>query len=258
MGCISKVLTVPERWRSLTYQGVQYLYAPVGSPLRNFIDTAKSTQQSQPLVAKTAIPAKSVVVAQTPPVALKNSLPPLATHHPPEQKSSSPVSKKAQSLPRKTGLAEPDWPAPWLSFVEKVQAGRSLLWTYPEAGQDLSGKNDKQRSELIRKIITTLQLPAGSSNFWPHRSDPKNSNEEEKAYFLKGLDSLNPKFILVFGPEALADINPEAEFAKYTYTGFNGRLLLSLPSMDELYTSSDLELCLSFLSTFTKSLQRPG
>lgn len=259
MGCISKILIIPECWRSLSYQGVHYLYAPEGSSLRKFIGTTKALQQAQPLAAKPVIPAKFVESAQLStsspgsPHAPKYSPPKPATN---EQKINKIIVQNPPSAQEKLGFAEPDWPAIWLSFVEKVKAGRALLWTYPEAGQDLSGKGDKQRSDLVRKIITTLNLPAGSSNFWPHRSEPQVSKAEENLYFLKGIDVLNPKFVLVFGPEALADINPEAKFVKHTYINFKGRLLLILPSMDELYTPSDLDVCLSFLSTFTNSLKK--
>lgn len=115
---------------------------------------------------------------------------------------------------------------------------------------------------MIRAIISRLKLPAGSSNFWPHRSRPEEQKDGETGYFRQGLEALNPKFILVFGELALGDISPGTTFKKYTYISFEGRLLLMLPDMSELALQTDasqeLDACLVFLSTFAKPLQRGG
>lgn len=263
MGRISKALTVSELLRSWSYQGVEYIFAPEGSPLREFIKPAKAAPSSNatkmPGPKIISDPAASSIRQQAVPPQPKklgqqfDRPVPVAPAVPAAQCSPVPDSKNAVE-----GFAGSDWPEVWLTYAQKVQAGRPLLWTYPEAGLDLAGQGDKWRSEIIRKVISGLMLPAGSSNFWPHRSQPQAASEGEVGYFLQGISALNPKFILAFGSDTLSGISPETKFKKYTYFSFEERILLMLPNISELATQAELDACLAFLSTFAKPLQRGG
>ena len=151
--------------------------------------------------------------------------------------------------------------APWPAFAAKTQAGRALVWTYPEAALDLSGQSDQagpERGALIRKLIGALKLPGGSSNFWPHSSRPGQADPDEQDYFLRGVKHLSPKYVLVFGPESLAAIHPETGYEPYKFVSLYGRLYLLLPPLEALAADSEFTACLEFLSKFTKSLQQRG
>ena len=259
MGRISEALTSSESRRALVCQGVEYLFAPQGSSLRELIESAQeaSVKDASSFSAKEGA-AKPVFTEDAPQALPRQSESPsanVARGEPEGRGQAAPSPAKRPPKAESGDFPGPDWPEPWRSFILKTQPHRPLLWTYPEAGLDLAGKGNKARSELIRGIISALMLPAGSSNFWPHRSGAQKGGEDEIEYFLAGVRKLAPRFILVFGEEALAEVMPEAIFKKYVYVNFEGRLLLILPSMDKLANPAEQEACILFLTPFAKPLQ---
>ncbi len=258
MGRISEALTSCESRRTLVFLGVEYLFAPEGSSLRELIESAKeaSAQEASSFsaggaAAKPAFPEQGQRDLPRQPEVPSASAKRAEPDGPPAASSLAEGAPKPES----GDFAGQDWPEPWRGFLIKTQPHRPLLWTYPEAGLDLAGKGTKARSELIRSIISALMLPAGSSNFWPHRSGAQRNKEDESEYFLAGVRKLGPRFILVFGAEALAEIMPEVAFKEYVYVNFEGRVLLILPAMDKLANPAEREACVCFLTPFAKSLQ---
>lgn len=146
-------------------------------------------------------------------------------------------------------------PQPWSTFAAKSKAGRPLLWTYQELGLDLLGKGSASRSNTIKKIITTLKLPAGSSNFWPHsvpQQTPQGQEfKQEPSFFEQGFNALEPQFLLVFGKPSAEAIIPNINCLPYSYTHYNNKVLIYLPCLEELEDSQKLRKSVEFLQIFT-------
>ena len=119
------------------------------------------------------------------------------------RKDSAPLSSRA-------------YPEAWRSLLERTNPA-PILWTYAELGEDLAGRGDKERSACLRRLIGSLQLPKGSSVFWPVRlaspndgeSAPAPLNGEESApggigdFFQAGLRHLAPKVVIILGALAV-------------------------------------------------------
>lgn len=67
---------------------------------------------------------------------------------------------------RRKKVPPADWPQAWQQLFERTEPA-PLVWTYAELGLDLSGKGCRERADCLRHIIGSLQLPKGSSAFWP-------------------------------------------------------------------------------------------
>ena len=261
MGRISKSLTTPESWRALNGQGLYLLYAPPGSAMLAAVKALEQAAGQPPLSAAKAPGTLNARLRENNPVKIQPRPDAGIKDLPPEPIATAatarPLPPTALSFPE-AGILPESWfsrlSQPWLQYLPKVRPGRALLWTYPEAGLDLGGKSSKARSTLIKKIIAALQLPAGSNNIWPHRSDPETSLPKERDYFFAGVSWLEPKFVLLFGPETLSAVNPEAVYKKYTFISVQGRLHLLLPPLNALEEEQELAACLLFLTPFTKSI----
>lgn len=254
-------MTMPECWRPLSGQGLNLIYAPQGSPVLEYINELRQAD------VKTNRPDLKAFSKQPGAADSRREISPPADREPVSEQvsvrqvSAVTVASRAvadtRSEPLQSGWAG-GLKQPWAQYAAKAKPGRPLLWTYPEAGLDLAGESSKTRSNLIRKIIGALNLPAGSNNFWPHRSRPDTSTSDEREYFFQGLKWLSPSFVLLFGPEALADACPGAEYVKYTFISVQGRLHLILPTLHSLEAEQEFAACLNFLSPFIKSLWRGG
>ncbi|GFM38560.1 hypothetical protein [Desulfovibrio psychrotolerans] len=66
-----------------------------------------------------------------------------------------------------TAVPPEEWPAQWQQIWGKVRVPSPVVWTYWSLGEDLCGTANPERGALLRRIIGALQLPAGSSVFWP-------------------------------------------------------------------------------------------
>ncbi len=146
-------------------------------------------------------------------------------------------------------------PSPWAVFAAKSKPGRALLWTYQELGLDLSGNVNPTRSELIKQIINALNLPAGSSNFWPHSLPLQTSGEQEfkqePELFHRGFNALEPQFLLVFGETSITAIMPDWKCLPYTYTNYKNKVLIYLPRLEQLEDGQKFKKSIEFLQAFT-------
>ena len=146
-------------------------------------------------------------------------------------------------------------PEPWPMFAAKSKPGCPLLWTYQELGLDLLGRGAPARSNIIKKIIATLKLPAGSSNFWPH-SVPEQTPQgqefkQELHFFEQGFNILDPQFLLIFGKPSLEAIIPGTNCLPLSYTNYENKVLIYLPCLQELEDSQKLTKSVEFLQIFT-------
>lgn len=161
-----------------------------------------------------------------------------------------------------TALPPEEWPAPWQTIWNKAKVPSAVVWTYWSLGDDLSGRANAERGALLRKIIGSLQLPAGSSAFWPVALPqtvatpdgiPASELGELTAapeIFLAGLRRLRPRYCITFGSKALKTFAPDAGLAPYTFTQFLGHRLIALPDIDILLKNQGtVPAIIAFLKT---------
>ncbi|UZP66378.1 hypothetical protein N1030_12255 [Desulfovibrio mangrovi] len=151
------------------------------------------------------------------------------------------------------------WPAPWQAVWGKVKAPSAVVWTYWSLGDDLSGRANAERGALLRKIIGSLQLPAGSSAFWPvalpevapeSGTDAGSELIAAPEIFLAGLRRARPRYCITFGSKALRTFAPNLGLAPYTFTQFLGHRLIALPDIDILLKNQGtVPAVIAFLKT---------
>lgn len=157
-------------------------------------------------------------------------------------RSASPAREAPQtatvSNPVVPELAPAAWPGPWRELLDRMQPA-PLAWTYPELGEDLLQAGNKERSAALREIISRLRLPRGSSTFWPARlpaqASSSTAGSPEADYFRAGLQQLDVRFLIVFGPGSLAGTTYEAlQLKPFSEQLADGRLFLALPDFSSL------------------------
>ena len=283
MGFIPSALNQPEQWRVWSNMGLDFILAEPGSDARIFWDNAKqcfqnkqspqSGQGKQTEAKQPHIDRPEAVKGTVPSPTFKQTKPGEPAAHqagpaanaslqaakqtPYKQEPAQPLKQSVKSTPKEPvslPLLE-NLPNPWPLFASKSKPGRPLLWTYQELGLDLSGKADPTRSNMIKKIITTLKLPAGSSNFWPHSLPEQTPQGQEfiqkPDFFAQGFAALEPQFLLAFGKPSLEAIIPSTNSLPYSYTNYNNKVLIYLPSLEELEDGQKFRKSIEFLQAFT-------
>lgn len=133
------------------------------------------------------------------------------------------------------------WPEAWQALFARTKPA-PVLWTYPELGLDLSGQGSKLRSAHLRELIGQLQLPRGSSTFWPLcLAAEENATKTEADIFKGGLILLQPKVVVLIGPRSmpLADLNIDLHMP-FTQQIFQGMLFVLLPEFAAILESASL------------------
>jgi hypothetical protein len=142
-----------------------------------------------------------------------------------------------------------------------------LLWTYAELGQDLRGGGDRARSAGLRELIGRLQLPRGSSAFWPltleegwARFLEAGAPPPDSPFFLRGLARLRPQAVILFG-EHSCRLSGLALSLRLPFTQQikDGRIFLLLPAWRELLAEERLrEQSVTYLHAAFSSLPALG
>ena len=143
-------------------------------------------------------------------------------------------------------------PEEWQRILQRTPAA-PLLWTYAELGLDLTAPGrdmaSKERSEILRTLISKLALPRGSSSFWPLTLAADWSSRLEQGLpasdsdcFLQGLTQLAPKAVVFFGPPACR-LSGVALHLRVPFTQqiFQGRLHVLAPAFAELAESEAMK-----------------
>lgn len=154
-----------------------------------------------------------------------------------------------------------DWPEPWRGQLLKTKPA-PVIWTYHELGLDLAGLGGPSaRGALFRKIIAELNLPKGSSAFWPcAMPDPAAAEQlalkSAPTLFTAGLMRLSPLVLILSGKQALADAGLEsAKLAPFTQTVIEGKLLVAVPdTADLLHDAAQVGTTVTFLQIVLQSL----
>lgn len=141
-----------------------------------------------------------------------------------------------------TNKSPEEWPQQWQGYWSKVQVPSPVVWTYWSLGDDLSGHADPKRREVLKKLISSLNLPRGTSSFWPVASsgDTPDSLTAAPEIYLAGLRRLRPRYSVVFGSKALKSFMPDSKLRPYLFTQFLGHRLIALPDVDYLVKSPNM------------------
>ena len=146
-------------------------------------------------------------------------------------------------------------PGAWRSLLERTNPA-PILWTYAELGEDLAGRGDKERSACLRRLIGSLQLPKGSSAFWPAcffspdggEKAPASLDEEESApgvagsFFQAGLRHLAPRVVIMLGDSIVKLSGLELSInVPFTQQIHGGILYVLLPGFNAILAKPPLE-----------------
>lgn len=176
-----------------------------------------------------------------------SSAPPVGQtlQHQPAQRRPQTAMHTAKPAARETAPPQSpvpgEWPEPWRQLFHKVRPA-PLLWSYAGLDADLlaRGEDSKERSTLLRALISDLQLPKGSSTFWPlcatlsplpEAGQPDASPFFCSSFFFAGLSLLNPTLVVIFGATGNA---PMPDPAPYTQGIVSGRVFVYLPALNDL------------------------
>ena len=94
------------------------------------------------------------------------------------------------------------WPQAWQEFFSRAKAGR-VLWTYQFLGDDMGGKADPQRRALLNRLLKDMNLPAGTSTFWPCCLPQHCGGAADPNIFWQGARALKARIVIVMGYKAL-------------------------------------------------------
>ena len=153
----------------------------------------------------------------------------------------APEPLKEENDRARPNVSQDTWPEAWQVLFARTRPA-PVLWTYPELGLDLGGQGDKLRSAYLRELIGKLQLPRGSSTFWPLCLASEDSGTKTEADMFKGgLLLLQPKVVVFIGPRSmpLADLNIDLRMP-FTQQIFRGMLFVLLPEFAAILENASL------------------
>ena len=151
-------------------------------------------------------------------------------------------------------------PEPWQAMLSRT-APAPIIWTYAELGDDLAGRGDQERSACLRYIIGSLNLPKGSSAFWPvclTRTVPDVAlvpspssaaassagvcEYPDRRFFQYGLRKLSPKVVILLGIQAVELSGLAVSLSTpFTQKIYKGTLYVLLPDFHTLLSKTVLK-----------------
>jgi hypothetical protein len=138
-----------------------------------------------------------------------------------------------------SGQEAPDgihMPPEWADLYQRTLAA-PLLWTYPDLGADLAGKGLASRSQLLKTLMSRLELPRGSSTFWPPQLDALRPGAACAPEFYSGLAAIKPRAVIFLGPMSCLEAFGLRMRGAFQQEFSGGRLYLLLPAFERLLSS---------------------
>lgn len=160
------------------------------------------------------------------------------------------------------------WPAQWRELLERTPAKAPLAWTYWTLGLDLCGHADARRRDLLRRLVSGLNMPRGTHAFWPialpdeataqaasnvatqqpsggesdgngdtASASPPGTTATAVAnvpLYLAGLERIAPRILIIMGSQALRAVLPNMRIGPFQQGRALGRQLIVLPDLDFL------------------------
>ena len=184
-----------------------------------------------------------------------------------ESASAGPVSDVHTGLPSSENglLATPGarpveaWPASWLALKNRrpLPPRPLVLWTYAGLGEDLTGRPDDVRRQVIVRMLMELHHPGGTHVFWPCGLAGEKP-EDGPALFWSGVKLLNPRVLLLFGSDARDTLSMPKTLLPFCQDRVYGRLVIQLPRPQALAADeASFKRALAFLSRLLRFCSRP-
>lgn len=182
--------------------------------------------------------------------------------------SARPAAGAAQTRPALSSdgglLATPgalpveQWPASWLALKNRrpLPPRPLVLWTYAGLGEDLTGRPDDVRRQVIVRMLMELRHPGGTHVFWPCGLAGEKP-EDGPALFWSGVKLLNPRVLLLFGSDARDTLSMPKTLLPFCQERVYGRLVIQLPRPQSLaQDEASFKRALAFLSRLLRFCAR--
>ncbi|SIN86837.1 hypothetical protein [Halodesulfovibrio marinisediminis] len=256
----ASTVVLSEQIRPWHNAGLRFLFDEDGSIAQAMADAqaVASAQPSAPVVepaSSTVAPGQSQAQQQ-----YQQSVQQQTSQQPVQQVTQRPQASQQRPVPQgqrqaavpprvmpslvihPTNKPPEEWPQQWQAYWSKVHVPSPVVWTYWSLGDDLSGHADPKRREVLKKLIASLNLPRGTSSFWPVAASGESAGDLTAApeIFLAGLRRLRPRYSVVFGSKALKSFMPDSKLRPYLFTQFLGHRLIALPDVDYLVKSPNM------------------
>ena len=139
-------------------------------------------------------------------------------------------------------------PAIWQGFLEKIQGNPSVVWTYQELYNDLTGKKDETRGSFIRLLLQGMQWKKGTSCFLPMGEYRDDKFIARPDMFWRIIQKMQVRHIICLGIDTFSSLVP-AEDKKIGRVLVHGRVIYALPNWKEFmgYTEEDRKKLLTDL-----------
>ncbi|MFP4212546.1 MAG: hypothetical protein ACLFRL_00395 [Desulfohalobiaceae bacterium] len=133
----------------------------------------------------------------------------------------APACQEAAPVQQGTARWEEEFrpPEPWLGVWNSIsRLPCPLLWTYQELGPDLLSPGQTQRQELFAKICRHMEVPADCIVFWPLSEHARQGTKARLDIFWQGVRLIKPRYLLVFGQQAMHVLYPDlaGQYGLYT------------------------------------------
>ncbi|WP_294445478.1 hypothetical protein [uncultured Mailhella sp.] len=150
------------------------------------------------------------------------------------------------------------WPASWLALKNRrpLPPRPLVLWTYAGLGEDLTGRPDDVRRQVIVRMLMELRHPGGTHVFWPCGLAGEKP-EDGPALFWSGVKLLNPRVLLLFGSDARDTLSMPKTLLPFCQERVYGRLVIQLPRPQSLaQDEASFKRALVFLSRLLRFCAR--
>ncbi|MDD2966034.1 MAG: hypothetical protein PHN64_00855 [Desulfovibrionaceae bacterium] len=122
------------------------------------------------------------------------------------------------------------WPLAWQEFFSQAKQGR-VLWTYQYLGDDLGGAADPQRRALLNRLLKDMNLPAGTSTFWPCCLPQHCGGTAAPEIFWQGVRALKARMVIVMGYKAMRAVALPEEATLWSQVRHEGCLVYVTPDV---------------------------
>jgi hypothetical protein len=122
------------------------------------------------------------------------------------------------------------WPLAWQEFFSRAKQGR-VLWTYQYLGDDLGGAADPQRRALLNRLLKDMNLPAGTSTFWPCCLPQHCGGTAAPEIFWQGVRALKARVVIIMGYKAMRAVALPEEATLWSQVRHEGCLVYVTPDV---------------------------
>lgn len=133
-------------------------------------------------------------------------------------------TKSNKAIPSKGSF----FPEPWDRIFKHLNPPHPHIWTYWELAEDMTPNFSKQRQTLFNNIVKALHWSKNSIVFWPLSYLDTNKICLRTDIFWKGLELIQPKYIVCYGRRAFTNLFPSFPL-KYGQTSYKNYHVIYLP-----------------------------